>query len=424
MSFELSPTPAQTAAPAPAAGFAAGRPWLTLVGVGAEGVAGLSARAQAAILEAELVVGSERQLELVRPLLRRETWLWPTPFALGITRLLERRGQPTCVLASGDPYFFGVGATLAPHLPRTELTCHPAPSSLSLAAARLGWALQELEVVSLHGRELGEVLRYLQPGRRILALSWNRDTPAELGRLLSERGFGSSRLSVLEALGGPEERIRSHRASEAPPPDISDLNLVAIEVEAEAGALLLGCRGSLPDSAFEHDGQLTKQDIRALTLSALQPRPGARLWDVGAGAGSIAIEWLLSHRACSAIAVERDAERCERIRRNAKRLGTPALELAHGAAPEALAGLARPDAIFIGGGANPSVLDVCWNALLPGGRLVVNAVALETEALLLRAYAERGGELRRLSIESAAPLGTLTGWRPALPVVQWRIDKS
>ena len=418
MSFE-SPTLAEAAAPAPTA-----RPWLTLVGVGAEGVPGLGAAARQAILEAELVVGSERQLALVRPLVQRETLVWPTPFSLGIQRVLERRGQPTCVLASGDPFFFGVGATLSPHLPRGELICHPAPSSFSLAAARLGWALQDLELVSLHGRELHTLLRYLHPGRRILALSWNRDTPAELGRLLSVSGFGLSRLTVLEALGGPEERLRSWRAHEAAPQDISDLNLVAIEVEAERGALLLGGRCSLPDSAFEHDGQLTKQDIRALTLSALQPRPGARLWDVGAGAGSIAIEWLLSHPSCAAIAIEREPLRCERIRRNARALGVPALELVLGSAPAALAGLARPDAIFIGGGATLSVLEACWDALEPGGRLVVNAVSLETEALLLGAYAERGGELRRLSIESAAPLGTLTGWRPALPVVQWRTDKS
>jgi len=237
-------------------------------------------------------------------------------------------------------------------------------------------------------------------------------------------GFGPSRLTVLEALGGPDERVRSLRAHQAPPPDISDLNLVAIEVEAEQGALLLGGRGSLPDSAFEHDGQLTKQDIRALTLSALQPRPGARLWDVGAGAGSIAIEWLLCHPSCAAIAIEREPVRCERIRRNARALGVPALEVVLGSAPAVLAGLARPDAIFIGGGANPALLQTCWDALPPGGHLVVNAVSLETEALLLGAYGERGGELRRLSIESAAPLGTLTAFRPALPVVQWRIDKT
>ncbi|HKO91739.1 MAG TPA: precorrin-6y C5,15-methyltransferase (decarboxylating) subunit CbiE, partial [Polyangiaceae bacterium] len=402
MSFELSPTPAQ--APTPASAPGAVRPWLTLVGVGAEGVAGLGAAARAAILEATLVVGSERQLELVRPLLRGEKLLWLTPFSLGIERVLERRGQPTCVLASGDPFFFGVGATLSSHLPRAELICHPAPSSFSLAAARLGWALQELELISLHGRELHAVLRYLHAGRRILALSWNKDTPAELARLLTERGFGRSRLTVLEALGGPAERLREQRANEAPPADIQDLNLVAIEVEAEPGTLRLGCRASLPDSAFEHDGQLTKQDIRALTLSALQPRPGARLWDVGAGAGSIAIEWLLSHPACSAIAIERDAVRCERIRRNARALGVPGLELVQGSAPEALATLARPDAIFIGGGASRGVLDACWGALAPGGRLVVNAVSLETEALLLGAHAEHGGELRRLAIESAAAL--------------------
>ncbi len=399
-------------------------PWLYIVGVGADGAPGLSPPAARAIREAELVIGSERQLTLVRPLLHGDTLSWPAPLSLGITRLLERRGRPTCVLASGDPFFFGIGASLAPHLERGEFVCHPAPSSLSLAASRLGWPLQDTEIVSLHGRDLEGVIRYLAPGRRLLALSWDRTTPAELARLLVARGFGPSRLTVLEALGGSDERWRSCRADAFELEGIIDLNLVALKLEAEPSAFVLPCRASLPDSAFENDGQLTKQDVRAVTLSALSPRPGARLWDVGAGAGSIAIEWLLCHPSCQAIAIERDATRCERIRKNARTLGVPALRVVEAAAPAGLAGLPVPDAVFVGGGAgDPALLEQCWAALPTGGRLVINAVSLETEACLLGAYAKRGGELRRIAIESAVPLGKLHGWRPAMPVVQWRITK-
>jgi precorrin-6Y C5,15-methyltransferase (decarboxylating) len=261
----------------------------------------------------------------------------------------------------------------------------------------------------------------------VLALSWDARTPPQLAQLLTQRGFGPSRLHVLEELGGPDERLRSalaNAASWSDWTDIAALNLVAIEVVAEPHAFSVPCRASLPDSAFEHDGQLTKQDIRAWTLSALAPRPGARLWDIGAGSGSIAIEWLLSHPACMAHAIERDAVRCERIRRNATTLGVPRLELVQAEAPQGLAGLPAPDAIFIGGGASvPGVFEGAWQALRCGGRLVINAVALETEALLLRWYTQHGGELCRLSVEHVEALGTMTGWKPARTVTQWRVDK-
>jgi precorrin-6Y C5,15-methyltransferase (decarboxylating) len=424
MSFEHTGTPDPSPTPAPSTSGSAAA-WLTLVGIGADGEAGLAPRAREALETAELVVGSARQLALVQGLIRGETAYWPTRFSLGVARVLARRGRPTCVLSSGDPFFFGVGATLAPHLVAGEFVCYPVPSSLSLAAARLGWSLQDSEVVSLHGRELRTILRYLHPGRRVFALSWNLDTPAELARLLVARGFGPTRMTVLEALGGPEERSRTCLASDFNLSRCLDLNLVALELEVEPHAVWLPTRASLPDSEFEHDGQLTKQDIRAVTLSALRPRPGALLWDVGAGSGSIGIEWLLSHPTCQAIAIESDPARCERIRRNAQALGVPQLELVQGLAPAALGGLEAPDAVFIGGGAaDEDVIEQCWNALAPGGRLVVNAVALETEAKLLGAYAERGGELRRLAIATAAPLGTMTAWRPALPVLQWRLQKQ
>jgi precorrin-6Y C5,15-methyltransferase (decarboxylating) len=344
---------------------------------------------------------------------------------VGLEHVLARRAMPTCILASGDPFFFGIGATIARHLEPREFRGYPAPSSMSLAAARLGWALQDVDVVSLHGRDQHGIIRYLQPGRRVLALSWDRETPPALADLLGRRGFGSSRLHVLEALGAADERHRSCRADVFDCDGVVDLNIVAIEVEAEAEALVVPARGSLPDAAFENDGQLTKQDVRAVTLSALAPLAGARLWDVGAGAGSVAIEWMLGHPSCEAVAVERDPERCARIRRNARHLGVPTLDVVEGWAPQALAGLAPPDAIFIGGGGGDvAVFERCWEALRPRGRLVVNAVSLETEAIVLRLHSEHGGELRRISMETAVPLGSMTGWRPAMPVVQWRITKA
>jgi precorrin-6Y C5,15-methyltransferase (decarboxylating) len=398
--------------------------WLSIVGVSAEGASALTEAARAALMRAELVAGSQRQLSLVDAWVKNERLVWPSPLSEGIAKLLARRGRSTCVLASGDPFWYGIGATLTAQLSPSEYVCHPAPSSLSLAAAKLGWPLQDIEVVSLHGRYLHTVLPRLQPGRRVLALSWNAETPSQLAELLTQRGFGPSRVIVLEGLAGPAERMREARASEYNLRDVIDLNVVAIEVEAERDALIIPCRGSLPDNAFEHDGQITKHEIRALTMSALAPYAGARLWDIGAGAGSIAIEWMLSHPACRAIAIERDAARCARIRRNAQALGVPALDVLQTEAPHGLEPLPAPDAIFIGGGAGDlQLFEHAWCALRSGGRLVINAVALETEALLVGWHAQLGGTLRRLSIERAEPLGSLTTWRPAIPVTQWSVRK-
>jgi precorrin-6B C5,15-methyltransferase / cobalt-precorrin-6B C5,C15-methyltransferase len=399
-------------------------PWLSIVGVGADGVLGLSQSAQRAIAGATLVAGGARQLALVEPLIRGERLVWPSPLALGIAALLARRGQPTCVLASGDPFFYGIGATLAPSLQAGEFVCLPAPSSLSLAAARLAWALQDTEIVSLHGRDLSAVIRYLQPGRRVLALSWDRRTPAQLAALLCARGLGDTRLHVLERLGDPRERVRACLAGALDLGEVDDLNVVGLELPVSTRAFTIPSRASLPDSAFEHDGQLTKQDVRALTLSALAPYPGALLWDIGAGAGSIGIEWMLSHPACRTHAVERDPVRCARIRTNAAALGVPTLALTEAEAPAGLAQLPTPDAIFIGGGGGDRALfEHCWQALRPGGRLVINSVSLQTEALLIALHDLHGGELRRFAVESAVQLGTMTGWRAAMPVVQWRISK-
>jgi precorrin-6Y C5,15-methyltransferase (decarboxylating) len=296
----------------------------------------------------------------------------------------------------------------------------PAPSAFSLAAARLGWALQEVETVSLHGTPLSLLRPRLHPGRRLLCLTSDAAAPASVAALIAALGFGRSRLTLLEALGGPAERIRATTADAFDLQNINPLNLLAIEVESDREARIVPLTPGLSDDFFEHDGQISKREIRALTLSALAPRRGELLWDIGAGSGSIAIEWMLADPSLRAVAIEANPERAARIRRNADALGVPWLKVVEGQAPAALAGLDRPHAVFVGGGASdPGVLDAAITALPAGGRLVVNAVTLETEALLIARHAEFGGELTRLSVERAAPLGGMNAWRPALPVVQW-----
>jgi precorrin-6Y C5,15-methyltransferase (decarboxylating) len=297
----------------------------------------------------------------------------------------------------------------------------PAPSAFSLAAARLGWPLADCALVSLHGRELDRVRPHLQPGARVLALTSDGEGPAALAALLATAGFGTSRLTVLEALGGSRERIRAATAAEFDLGTVDPLNTVAIEVAAADGARIIARASGLPDAMFEHDGQITKREVRAVTLSSLAPRRGELLWDVGAGAGSVAIEWMLADPSLRAIAIEARAERAARIRRNAASFGVPGIEIVQGDAPAALAGLPPPDAIFVGGGASdPGVLDAVLATLRAGGRLVVNAATLQTEALLLARYSVLGGELIRIAIARAEPVGGMTAFRPALPVTQWR----
>jgi precorrin-6Y C5,15-methyltransferase (decarboxylating) len=398
--------------------------WLSIVGIGADGTAGLSEEARRLIGAAELVVGGARHLDLVAGLVKGESLAWPSPLQEGIAPILARRGKPVVVLASGDPFFFGVGSLLSAYIAADEFLCLPAPSSISLATSRLGWAQQETEIVSLHGRPLECIIPYLQPRARILALSWDGTTPDKLASLLMARGFGDTRLHVLEEIGGERERIRSTTAGDFSLTGIDALNIVALEVVADAAARVVPLATGLPDHLFEHDGQITKREIRAITLSALAPRAGELLWDIGLGAGSIAIEWLLAHRACRAIGIERDPARAARARRNALSLGVPRLEIVEGAAPLALQGLPAPDAVFIGGGATaPGVFDAAWNALPSGGRLVANAITLETEALLLAWQAAHGGELIRIGISRAEPVGAMQGWQPAMPVTQWSAVK-
>jgi precorrin-6Y C5,15-methyltransferase (decarboxylating) len=392
--------------------------WLSIVGIGEDGIEGLTPIARGLIQAAEIVFGGGRHLALAAPLIRGAARPWQNPFERSIDEILAQRGRDVCVLASGDPFVHGVGSVLLRHIDPRETVAVPAPSTFSLAAARLGWALPETTQLSLHARSLDLIRPHLQPGARVLALTSDGEGPGVLARLLSEIGFGHSRLTVLEALGGPRERVRATTAAGFDLGDVGPLNAVAIEVEASPGARVLARAPGLPDALFEHDGQITKREIRAITLAALSPRRGELLWDVGAGAGSVAIEWMLADPSLRAIAIEARGDRASRIRRNAAAFGVPGLDVIEGEAPAALAGLAQPDAIFIGGAAR-SVLDAGVRALRPGGRLVVNAVTIETEALLMARRPTLGGDLARIAITRVESIGGREAWRPALPVTQW-----
>lgn len=397
-------------------------PWLSIVGIGEDGADGLSPTARRLIEQAEVVFGGRRHLDLAGSLLRGEAKAWPSPFS--VEEVVAARGRTVCVLASGDPFLHGVGSTLARQIAAAEMTVVPAPSSFSLAASRLGWALPETGCLSLHGKSIDLVRPHLHPKARLLALTSDAEGPAQVARLLSESGFGPSRLHVLEALGGPRERVRDAVAETFALTDIDGLNVLGIEVIASPDARILPRAPGLSDALFETDGQITKREIRALTLSALAPRRGELLWDIGGGSGSVSVEWMLADPSLSAIAIEHKAERAARIRRNAATFGVPGLRVVEGPAPEALDGLPTPDAIFVGGGATvPGVLDTAIAALRPGGRLVVNAVTLETEALVLARRAELGGELIQVAVSRAAPLAGMTAWRPAIPIVQWTWTK-
>jgi len=399
---------------------AAPRRWLSIVGIGEDGVEGLSPVARGLISGAKIVFGGKRHLALAGPLIRGAARPWPNPLESGIDEILAQRDQDVCVLASGDPFLYGVGSVLTRHVEARDMLVVPAPSAFSLAAARLGWALPETTLLSLHGRALDLVRPHLQPDARVLALTSDSEGPAALARLLVESGFGASRLAVLEALGGPREQIRSTTAADFDLSSVDPLNTVAVEVVAAPGARVIARAPGLPDALFEHDGQITRREVRALTISSLAPRRGELLWDIGAGAGSIAIEWMLSDPSLQAIAIEARPDRAARIGRNAAALGVPGLAVVEGAAPGALDGHAPPDAVFVGGGASePEVLDKAAAMLRSGGRLVVNAVTLETEALLLARHAAAGGELVRIGIARTDAIGGKRGWRPALPVTQW-----
>ena len=398
--------------------------WLSIVGIGEDGLDGLGAPARAAIDTAEVLVGGERHLAMIPPD-DRERLRWPSPFSALTSELRARAGRPVCVLATGDPLCHGVGTTLALHFSPEEMRVLPAPSAFSLACARLGWSLPETETISLHGRRAAAFRAAVRPGARVLALSHDAATPRLIAEMLSGAGCGDSRVVVLERMGGAGERMRESTAAAYALEDVQDFNTVAVECVAGPDAPLLARVPGLPDDAYVHDGQLTKRVQRASALAALAPCPGQLLWDVGAGCGSIGIEWMRAARGTRAIAIERDRDRVALIERNAERLGTPDLRIVQGEAPGALANLdAPPDAVFAGGGlATPGLLDTCWAALPAGGRLVAHAVSLEGERALFDAHAALGGELSRIAVSHVAPIGRYRAFRPAYPVTEFSVTR-
>jgi precorrin-6B C5,15-methyltransferase / cobalt-precorrin-6B C5,C15-methyltransferase len=394
-------------------------PWLHVVGIGDGGLASLSMPARAVIEASEVLIGSERHLAMV-PEHPGERLVWRRPLEATLADLKAMLGRRVAVLASGDPMCFGVGELLARHFALSELRILPAPSTFSLVCARLGWSLPEVTCLSVHARPLSTLHRHLAPGARLIVLSEDGATPNLIAGLLADFGFGSSRVRVFEHLDGAAERLTEGAALTWRERDFVPLNVVAIECVAAAAATVYGTAPGLPDQAFEADqGMLTKREVRAATLARLMPLPGQRLWDVGAGSGAIAIEWLRATSRARAIAVEQDQGRCATIARNAERLGTPELIVVHGRAPDRLADLPSPDAVFIGGGiAEPGVIDACWRALPPGGRLVANVVTVDGEQRLLDWQQRHGGELCRIEVARLDRLGDYRVWRPAMAVVQ------
>jgi precorrin-6Y C5,15-methyltransferase (decarboxylating) len=400
-------------------------PCIAIVGIGADGWPGLAERARAALLAAEEAIGSERQLALLPPEVTANRRPLPSPLGPLLDELAARQSGATAVLASGDPMLHGIGATLARRLGPERLVVHPHPSAFALACARLGWPAADVALVSAVARPPEVVARLLQPGRRLVVYATGDDGAARIARVLRERGFGPSRFVVLEQLGGEHEQVHDVTAGEWGERRADPLHAVALECRAAPGALLLSRTPGLPDEAYDNDGQLTKRHVRAVTLAALAPAPGQLLWDVGAGSGSIAIEWLRAEATARAIAVEARPDRAERAVANALALGVPQLDVLVGRAPAALDDLPHPDAVFLGGGVTePRLLEHCWAALAPAGRLVANAVTLESEQTLVAARATNGGTLTRIEIAHAEPLGSFTGWRAQLPIVQWVATKE
>ena len=392
---------------------------IDVVGLTARGWEELPPRTRAVVTAAEVVIGSTRQIGLVPVHMRQQVLHWPAPLRPGLPGLLESvHHRRVVALASGDPMLSGIGSTLVELLGPARVRIHPAVSAVALARARLGWSAESSEVVTLVGRDSDRLRSRLAPGVRLIVLSSGADTPAALAALLTDAGYGASRLTVLGDLGADSESCRSGIAREWSGTSPA-LNVVGIECDPADPASVLGRVPGLPDDAYEHDGQLTRRDVRAAALAALAPLPGQLLWDVGAGAGSVAIEWCRTDPRCRAVAVERDPARADRIERNAARLGVPDLTVVRGSAPAALADLPNPDAVFVGGGASADTLETCWTALRIGGRLVAHAVTVETEQVLLAGYRRWGGTMTRLSVEVLAPIGRFTGWVPARPIVQW-----
>ena len=401
------------------------KPWLTIIGIGDDGWNGLNHRQQDIITAAKFIFGGKRHLCFLPETLQAELKPWPTPFSEGVNEVVALKGQNVVALVSGDPMFFGAGVTLLRHLTVDEVQVLPHPSSFSLAAARLGWALQDVVCLSINGRPIRSIIGQLQPSSRLIILCENKDSPALLAKLLTEQGFGASKMTIMEHLGGEKERIRTQSVDSFHLEDCENLVLVAVQCVADSCDAGYPCYAALSDKNFLNDGQLTKQDVRAVTMAHLAPKCCEVLWDVGAGSGSISIEWLRATKGARAYAIEKNPRRQDIILKNADHFGVIGLHLIKGEAPLCLEGLESPDAIFIGGGfTHPDLFDCCWQSLKSGGRLVVNAVTLETNAILQSEARKIGARLIHISLAEAEPLGTFHVWRGALPITMMIARKT
>lgn len=395
--------------------------WLHIVGIGEDGFDGLTPATRAVVEAAEVIIGGERHHALAANI-SAERLAWPSPFNAMVETIEGLRGKRAVVLVTGDPLWFSVGARIGRAMDPAEIVYHPQLSAFQLAAARMGWSLADIETLTVHGRPVEQMIAFIQPDVRLLVLTTGAETPAQIAKFLSERGFGKSKMTVLAAMGGKDE-ARFDGTADAWQHEVPAFNTLAVECIAAPDAALLPRVPGLADALFQSDGTMTKQEIRAATLAKLMPMRGALLWDIGCGSGSVAIEWMRAARYARAIGIEPRADRRAMAGANAMALGAPKLELVDGMVPDALGGLPAPDAIFIGGGLSRPTFDAAWAALRPLGRLVANAVTLKSEAELMALHAEFGGELVRISVCRAEPVGRLTGWRPSMPVTQWSLVK-
>lgn len=395
--------------------------WLNIVGIGEDGMDGLTPVTRATVEQADVVIGGERHHGLT-PNLKAERIAWPSPFDALIDTILTHRGKKVVVLATGDPLWYSVGPKIAKSFEAEEVVFHPQLSAFQWLAVRMGWSLADLETLTIHGRPVQQMIPFIRPNARLLLLTTGAQTPSEVAEILTARGYGASRITVFGALGGDREARFDGIASEWKHV-VPDFNSMAVECIAGEGAQVLPLMG-LPDDAFASDGTMTKQEVRAITLAKLMPMRGAVLWDVGCGSGSVAIEWMRGARDAVAFGVEPRADRIALATQNSLALGAPRLTVIEGRAPESLVGLPKPDAVFVGGGLTQETFQIAWDALSSHGRFVANAVTLETEAVLRDLHLKFGGQLIRLAVERAEPVGRLTGWRPAMTVTQWSIVKS
>lgn len=395
--------------------------WLHIVGIGEDGMAGLAPATRAVVEAAEVIIGGDRH-HVLSEAVTAERMSWPSPFDALIDRLKALKGKRVVVLATGDPLWFSVGARIGRAIDPGQIIYHPQVGAFQLAAARMGWSMADVETLTVHGRPVEQMIAFIQPDQRLLILTTGEETPAQIAKFLTERGFGKSSMSVLAAMGGENEQ-RFDGLAESWAHQVPAFNTLAVDCVAAPDAALLPRVPGLADELFSHDGTMTKREVRAVTLAKLMPMRGALLWDIGTGCGSVAVEWMRGARYARAIGIEPRADRRAMAAANALALGAPKLELVDGEAPDCLDGLDAPDAIFIGGGLSDDVFAAAWDTLKPLGRLVANVVTLESEQELIRLQRLHGGELVKLSVNRAEPIGSFRGWKPMMPVTQWSLVK-